>query len=249
MYGFYIAATGMEALQRRQDVLANNIANVSTPGFKAERPITEGFYAELLKSMRGPAFFARYEAPGGGVRLDKTYLAWPPGPLHETGNPLDIALQGNGMLAVQTPQGERFTRNGALTLAADGTLVTKHGFPVLSVAGNPIRIEGGNIVITQEGRVLVNGTEAAQLRLVEATDPQVLIPQGLDLLNAGDTTRLRPAVATTVHQGMLENANVNVPKALIELTLAMRAYEANQRVIQAMDGTLGGLIDRVSVPA
>ncbi|HOZ46170.1 MAG TPA: flagellar hook-basal body protein [Candidatus Hydrogenedentes bacterium] len=248
--GLYAAATGLLAVEARQDVTANNIANASTAGFKAQRPVQEGFQAAFATALRRPGHFDRKVGPGGGTRLAGTYGDFVEGIIQQTGNPLDVALDGPGYLVVDTVQGERFTRAGHLTADVDGHLATPDGHKVQSVDGAPIDVRGGRVTIGEDGHVRVGGIEAGRIRVVEFENPHELTREGNTLYVASDDVLRRSAAAedTRVHQESLEMSNVNLPREMIEMTLGLRAYAANQRVINAIDETMSRLIDQVGSP-
>ena len=176
--GLYAAATGMMTVEDRYAVIANNIANASTVGFKRQDTVQRGFYEVYLGALRRPARFNVERAPGGGVRIEQTFTDLGNGVVTQTGDPLNIALTGPGYMAVDTPYGERFTRSGALAVDLNGQLATQDGFTVQSVNGSPINVSGGPLEIDAQGRVKVAGTPAGQIRLIEFEDPHMLTREG-----------------------------------------------------------------------
>ncbi len=248
--GLYTAANGMRAIEDRQDAIANNIANASTVGYKSETPVQLGFYEVFSNSLRQPFHYNSDSAPAGGVKVVETFPDLAGGMLRTTDNPLHTALQGAGYFAVDTPRGERYTRSGDFTLDTEGRLVTAEGYPVQSTAGQPIDARGGRVNIDREGRVRVDGQDAGQLRVIEFENPERLQREGNNVYAASDDVKQKSAAAanTQVQQSMLEMSNVNLPHEMIQLTLGMRAYEANQRVVLAFNETMGRLIDQVGMP-
>jgi len=248
--GLYAAASGMMALESRHEVIANNIANSATPGFRRQGAVQEGFNEILWNTMRNPVWFNAERGPGGGLRTIETYTDDSGGALRQTGKGLDVALQGPGYIAVNTPNGERFTRNGQLSVSPEGELMTSSGMTVQGAGGQAIDVSGGAVQITSSGEVLVDGASIGQIRLVEFEDVHGLTREGRDLYVASDAA-LRGAAAaeaTTVVPESLEMSNVQVPYEMVQMMLGLRAYEANQRVINAVDSTLGSLIDQVATP-
>jgi flagellar basal-body rod protein FlgG len=248
--GLYTAANGLVAIERMQSATANNIANSSTNGFKSHTPANEGFYEVFMTQARGPGAFRGARAPGGGVRVAETYNNYRQGTLQLTGDPLHIALEGPGFLAVDTAEGERFTRDGALTVDTEGHLATHSGHKLQNVTGGYIDARGGRIEIDPEGNVFIDRVPAGQVRVLEFADPQAL-------QRAGDNLYLAPqdaidqaegAAATRVLQSSLEASNVDIPREMINLMLGTRAYEANHRSILAADETISRLIDQVGMP-
>lgn len=249
--GLYAAASGMVTLQARQDVLANNVANAATPGFRRHIPVSLGFYDLFSGKLRSTAWFrARSTAPGGGLKPVETWPDPAQGPIQTTANPLDIALTGPGFLAVETPNGIRWTRNGHLSIGTSGRLSTPDGYPVLAAGGGYLDIRGGQVNIAEDGSVSVEGRQVGTLRVEEFDHPERLIREGASLLRLDATAgnAARSATATRVVQGAVEASNVNLGTEMAGLIAGLRAYEANQKVVTAFDDTLGKLIDQVAMP-
>ena len=249
--GLYAAATGMVAIEDRQAVVANNIANASTAGFKRQNPVQEGFHTTFVGKLTHPSHFNWVAGPAGGAKVTETYSDLSAGPVRQTGNALNVALHGPGYLAVDTPAGTRFTRAGDLTIDADGDVATQHGHKVQDVGGGAIAARGGRLVIKEDGLVTVDGVPRGQMRMVEFDRPHQLTREGYTLYAAsGDALqRSRQATDTRVIQEYLEMSNVNLAREMIDMTLGLRAYAANQKVITTMDETMGRLIDQVGMPA
>ena len=228
--GLYIAASGMLAELVRQDQLANDLANASTPGYKADRA-AESSFGELL--LRNRTTGEPIGSLGFGAQIAEIRTDLSQGPLRETDEPLDVALVGEGFLAVQTPGGTRYTRNGQLRLEPDGRLVGSTGFPVLDDKGRQIVIKGDDPTIAPDGTISVDGKDVAKLGVVSLKDAR---KEG-DTLFTG-TAGARPA-ETTVRQGALEAADVNPAHAMVDMMISMRTFESVQRVMHAIDETLG----------
>jgi flagellar basal-body rod protein FlgG len=240
----------MVATEARQATIANNIANASTPGFKRHTPVLLGFQNVFHQTMKRPFHYNIEAAPGGGVKTVETFADIAAGPLRITDNPLDTALHGPGYFVVDTPQGERFTRAGEFTVGTGGLLTTRNGHAVQSVTSQPIDVSAGNVLIGDSGIVTAGGVNAGQIRLVEFEEPTRLMREGNSLFTASQDVLQRSAAAvdTTLGQGELEMSNVNSAAEMIDMMLGLRAYEANQRVIQTVDTTIGRLIDQVGMP-
>jgi flagellar basal-body rod protein FlgG len=228
--GLYIAASGMLAELVRQDQIANDLSNASTPGYKADRSAQQSFGDMLLANRKtgetvGPL--------GLGTQISQIRTDLTQAPLRETDEPLDLALQGDGFFAVQTPQGVRYTRDGQFSLDATGQLVNQSGYAVLDDRNQAIKLGASDgVTIGDDGAVTLNGKAVARIGVVSLTNAQ---KQG-DTLFAGQPGA-RPA-ATTVRQGYLEGAGVDAARAMVDMMVSMRAYEAGQRVIHAIDETL-----------
>ncbi|HEY0482227.1 MAG TPA: flagellar basal-body rod protein FlgG [Kofleriaceae bacterium] len=248
------AASGMEAQQTKLDVTANNIANVSTNGFKKGRAEFADLIYQTLRPAGAPTGNG-VNAPTGteiglGTRLVATSRELGQGELHQTGNPLDVAIEGHGYLPINLPSGETvYTRNGALQVNAEGRLVTSDGYSV-----------GGDITIPPEAQAIsiaANGTisvtvpgetqpvEVGKLQVAMFANPAGLAAQGGTLFH--ETSASGTAVlgapgeggSGSLRQGMLEVSNVNVVEEMIDLISGQRAYEINSRVIKAADEMLG----------
>jgi len=229
--GLYIAASGMLAEQTRQDQIANDLANASTPGYKPDRSAQESFGRLMLENRStgqqiGPLDLGTRIA---AVRTDLTAA-----PLEQTGDSLDVAIDGEGFLAVQTPAGTRFTRNGQLVVDPQGRLATATGFPILDDKGQPIMVGNANdLVIGSDGTISrLGGKAIAKIGVVSLTRP---VKQG-DTLFAG-VSGPRPA-QTAVRQGFLEGSGVNPATAMVEMITSLRAFESAQKAIQTIDETL-----------
>lgn len=214
--GLYIAASGMVAEQTRQDQLSNDLANASTPGYKADESPQHNFGEVLLASTQGGRAVGSVDA---GVALGKTYTDLTPGSLQETGEPLDFAIEGKGFFAVQTPQGVRYTRDGQFTNSATGVLTDMNGNPVLSQAG-------GQIKVPASGTLSAGAVGAFELTGAEK--------QGENLFTGTSAGR----AAGAVRQGALEGSGVDAAKVMIEMITSLRSFQSGQQAIQAIGQTL-----------
>ena len=235
--GLYIAASGMLAEQVRQDQIANDLANASTPGYKPDRAAQGAFNEMLLHNSSTGAAVGSLALDTGIVEL-RTDLTQ--GPLSQTGNPLDLALSGDGFFAVQTPGGVGYTRDGQFTTDAKGQLTTVTGFTVLATNGKPITIaDPSSVTVAPDGTVTSNGKTAGRIDVVSLTNA---VKQG-DTLFSG-TPGARPQ-GTQVEQGYIEGSGVEPARAMVDMIASLRAYEASQRVLHAIDDTLGEATSRV----
>jgi flagellar basal-body rod protein FlgG len=228
--GLYIAASGMLAEQTRQDQIANDLANASTPGYKADRVAQAGFGAMLLENT---ATGQTVGTLGLGAQITRVVTDLNPAPLKQTGEPLDLALDGQGFFAVQTPAGRRYTRDGQLVVDAQGRLATATGYLVLDNAGRSITVGGSDgIVVDTNGNVTRNGRAIATLGIASLTNP---VKQG-DTLFAG-TPGARPA-GTLVRQGYLEGSSIDPTKAMVDMITSLRTYQSDEKAITTIDETL-----------
>ncbi len=228
--GYYVALSGMRTRIDQLDRLADEIANASTPGFKGERAGHE-------KAPRGgfaEAFETAIDVTTGGRRLDARA-----GTIVNTGQALDIAIDGHGFLAVETPAGTRYTRNGHLARQPDGTLTTTDGAPVLGEDG-PIKVGTGPVQIEADGTVLSNGVSAGRLRVVEFANPTALVREGGALLRAADGAAPVEAAQPVLFAGSLEQSNVSVVERVAELTNVSRSFEALQRAVAVLMNDIDG---------
>lgn len=225
--GIYITASGMLARELVQEVLANNMANVGTVGFKRDRVLFRG----VLEGTYGPEGVLR-------VRTDHSQ-----GPLVRTGGPLDLAIQGRGFFAVRTPEGVRYTRDGHFSLDEEGTLVTADGYPVLGEGGALELDLGGAVSFGEDGTVKVGDVVLGKLRVEDFDDLGALRKVGGGLFAAD--VEGRPAEDFRIRQGFLEGANVSPMAEMVRMIANYRAYEAEQRALLAQDETLKKAVNEV----
>jgi flagellar basal-body rod protein FlgF len=229
--GLYIAASGMLAEQVRQDQIANDLANASTPGYKPDRAAQESFDELLLHNSQTGANIGSLSL-GTGIAELRTDLSQ--GPLSQTGDPMDVALAGDGFLAVDTPQGVCYTRDGQLSTDSQGQLVTTTGFVLRGTDGKPITVgDPSDITIAPDGTVTSAGKVCGTIAVVSLTNA---VKQG-DTLFTGNPGA-KPA-GTQIEQGYLEGSGVEPARAMVDMIVSLRAYEASQRVLHAIDDTLG----------
>ena len=182
MQALWISATGMKAQEMRINVIANNLANINTTGFKASRADFEDLSYQTLKAA-GAQGAAGTEIPTGidlglGVRLASVQKLFLQGDYHQTQNPLDLAIGSEGFFVVETPQGVRYTRKGTFRVDEEGYLVTSQGYRVLG-KGGAIALEGAEVVVNEAGDVIVGGEVVDSLRVVS-------FPKGANLIREGD---------------------------------------------------------------
>ena len=259
--GLYTSALGMTTQMMRMDVVSNNIANVNTVGFRRDSVAAHAFSDKMSYRLNDPAVAGVLRLLGNarasgfmsqGVFIDEIFTDFSVGELRETGGPLDLALtdQGFFVFTVTNPDGteaEKFSREGAFTLAADGTLVTMTGSRVQGAGGGNIVIPDGIITIDDQGRIFSNDTYVDTLRIVDFTNPGALQK------TRGSYWRLRDDMETEmiaytgrVEQGFLENSNVNPVNEMVHLIALNRAYEANARMVQIHDETLGRAVNEIA---
>lgn len=216
----YVALSRQVTLERQMEITANNIANANTAGF---RQMEVAF--EPVRHDGGEQNVSYVQSVRRMVDLTE-------GAITVTGNPLDMALSGDGFFVVQTPDGERYTRAGHFQINAESQLVNSQGHQVLDDGGNPIELpeEVQAITVTADGLVLADEDEVAILDRVRFDDPSVLKPAGGGLLMSDAAPQ--PAPETTVQQGMIEGSNVQPVLAMTEMMQTVRAFEATQKLIE-----------------
>ncbi|PRR70244.1 flagellar hook-basal body protein [Neomoorella humiferrea] len=247
--GLYLAATGMVVQEIRQDVIANNLANATTGGYKAQTAAVGTFPEMLLQRMEeGRSAPVGYFAPG--VMLDQIYTNFAPGPLEETNRSTDLALidapgETPAFFTVQAGDTEAYTRNGSFHVDARGFLVTAEGYPVQGERG-AVYVGTAAFKVDGDGRVLVDGQVIDRLRVVTfpGENLQLLEGRGDGLFYAPAGVQPLPAAAQ-IKQGWLERANVDLAREMVDMLAVMRIYEANQKAIQAADQTLGKSVNEV----
>ncbi len=243
IYGLYQSAAGMLTTEYRQNVIANNLANADTVGFKRDMV--------TLAERQPAAESGRRDGPSnpdlaglsGGLWLGRTYTDFREGPFVQTGNTADVALQGPGFLTVQSPQGPLYTRDGRLNVGPDGTLVAvTDGAPVLGLGGAPIRLNpvGGPIAIDTAGGVWQDGGMRGELQVVDFPDYAALQKVGTNRFAAPATGAV--AAPALVQQGYVENSSVQPIQELVNMLDASHAYELNARMVSLQDDGVGKLI-------
>ncbi len=251
-YAMQISASGALTSMYRQDVLTNNLANVNTVGFKPYTPVAR--QRDHVRAEDGLWHLPSnelLEALGAGTHLAENRISFRQGPVEQTGNPLDLAVHGDGFLTVGDMQdGQpvvRLTRDGRMTLNSSGTLVmSTTGQPVLAVGGNPVRIDpgAGPVQIDAAGRVTQNNEAVAQLGFADVGDRQRLTKLGDSLFALDGAQPLLPAGGRLV-QGAVEGSAVNEIDAIMGVTNAASAAQRNlemiQRFDQLMDRAINGL--------
>ncbi len=248
--GMYTAASAMLAQETAQSVIANNLANVNTPGYKGDVAVFESFRLAALARADGGVLDAFTGETlgnlGGGSVPASIGLDRAEGALKHTGNPLDVAARGSQFFVVRTPAGDRLTRAGAFALGPDGALTDTGGYPVVGKDGSPIRLDARSPAsIDADGNVLVNGAAAAALKVVELAPGARPVKEGNRLLRA-DAASYRDAARPALVPGSLEGSNVSPVEEMVSMIAAMRAYEAAQKAVHSQDEALGRALNNVA---
>jgi flagellar basal-body rod protein FlgF len=260
-FGLYAAYLGMRGRQQQLDLLANNIANASTGGFKADRLLYRSVVAMQSEASGANGVGVSSSNPGSTATTTETAEAtdqltrirrgidvgvlttqttdFSAGSIRETGRSLDIALNGDAFFAVQTPRGERYTRQGSLTLDESGQLVTQKGDLIIG-DGGPITVPAGNVSIGEDGSISVNGQMAGRLKLVRFGNPRTaLAKEGDSLFRANGSERPQETTDTRVLQGALEGSNVNSLTEMVAMMQNSREFESLQKSVSTLMNELG----------
>lgn len=250
--GIYTAASGMMLGMTRQDTLANNLANVSTCGFKRDRVASSSFPGMLLNRIEKQGTSSNsYDSSStvtpigllnSGAAVGTISTDFSEGNLRPTENPLDLALGNDSYFAVSTPEGERYTRDGQFTLNSDGLLTDQQGRAVMDSDDQEITLNQ-DPTIDSKGNIFENGISVATLKIVHFTDPLSIHKEGANLV----TSTAEPVLDDNpqVKQGYLEQSNVNAISEMVDLIKVVRSYESLQKVVQAEDETLQTTIEKV----
>ncbi len=243
--GMYTASRGMVVQMECHDVIANNIANVNTSGYKRDVATAEPFRDVLLHKMDKNMEGSPIGVLGFGSRVGPRYTDFAQGYLQPTGNPLDVSIDGRGFFAIETDDGIKYTRSGVFTLNDEGQLITMNGNPVMGVNG-PIQVPHGEIVISEDRDLLVNGQYVDSILVYAFEDESVLVKEGDNLYSAVEGQGGQLANDAILRQGFVENSNVNVVNEMIEMISATRNYEACQKVLQSYDMSLDKCVNEIA---
>lgn len=242
--GIYAATSGMIAEATRTDIIANNLANVNTTGYKKDIAVSKDFASTLIQRINDGQEAPVIGSMGMGVVIDEVKPVQSQGAVHQTGNALDVAIEGKGYFVVQTPNGIRYTRNGSFTKNSRGQLVTQEGYAVLGNNNNPIQINGNKVAITREGKVIVDDITTNNLQFVEFASEKIIDKEGSSLYFAPEGATIRNATGG-IREGYLEMSNVNVVLEMVNLIANYRAYEVNAKTVQAHDTLLQKAVNEV----
>ncbi|MFO7985595.1 MAG: flagellar basal-body rod protein FlgF [Desulfatiglandaceae bacterium] len=228
----FSVASGAGSHEKRLDILANNLSNFNTAGYKQDRLIFRipENAEETAQGIQTQDFLYSPPPLPAGTTIDFSQ-----GDLQHTQNPLNVALSGQGFFCIETPDGRQYTRKGSLALNEDGVLGTKEGYPVLGDSGE-IKISGQDMRIDENGDVYADGSRVGSIKVVEFSNPHLLRKVGDTLYKAPAGSNEVATEGTLVKQGFLEGSNVNPVRAMTEMIDIMRGYESYQKVIQFLDG-------------
>lgn len=226
----YATLNRQSGLMREMALVANNLANASTTGFRREGVV----FSEYVAAMDSDPSLSMANASGRHVDLGQATIS-------QTGGSFDFAIQGDGFFLIETPQGERLTRAGSFTPSSEGELVTPDGYRLLDAGGAPIFIppDARAVAMARDGTLSTNGQPIAQVGLWQPTDPMGLRHQSGTLFSADG---LEPLEGGVVLQGMLEDSNVEPVSEITRMITVQRAYELGQKFLDAEDQRVRGVI-------
>ena len=211
--GIYQVVDASLAQKLKFDTISNNLANINSSAFKKD---IVSFDQTL-------------------TLINSSTTDFTPGPLHYTGNKLDVAIDGPGFFKIQTAQGVKYSRNGSLGVNSEGLLVTQIGDAVLGQNG-PIKVSGGNIIIGSDGAIELDGVSVDKILLVDVAHSKNLRKEGTSYYRyEGEEKDIFISNNGTIQQGYIENSNVNPTEEMIKMIETLRAFESAQKVIQTMD--------------
>lgn len=227
----YTTLTRQSGLMREMQVVANNIANASTTGFRREGVV---FAEYIAKTDDGPSLSM---ANGDARVIDLTQAG-----MSQTGATFDMAIQGDGFFQIQTPNGPQLTRAGSFTPDAEGALVTADGYGLLDEGGAPVVVPANarNVAISQDGTISADGQTIGRIGLWEPTDPLSLLHQSGTLFSADG---IQPVENALIFQGQLEDSNVNPVSEIARMIEVQRSYELGQSFMDQEDKRMRGVIE------
>jgi flagellar basal-body rod protein FlgF len=254
--GIYTAASGMLADQRRLDVIANNIANSSTSGYKRDTSVTTAFDSFMvIRTQDNEPVSADVKTVGQltfGSLISHTATRLTTGSLIATGNPLDVAVSGDGFFAISTQNGIRYTRDGSFKQREDGVLTTQAGDPVL-VDGREVSGGSGTLSINNNGTVTAGDQVLGRLSIATSVELGSIRKEGAGFwmpIGPGEPSALVQSPGNSggfvLSVGYVESSNVEPVTEMVEMITTMRSYEANQRAIQMQDEALGKAVSEIA---
>lgn len=250
--GLYIAQNSLDVQQAKMNNISNNLANLSTAGYKRNQVVESKFAESLQLALEAKGPDGKRQPVGEGIlgnMVTQVHIDFTPGPLTETGGATDFALEGSGFFVVENEDGEQFyTRDGSFHLDGEGNLLSSEGYRVLG-EGGPITIEDAEqLAIKEDGTILVGeGTdreELDKLQIMEFADPALLKKTDGNYFSDPEGTA-EQAVSTTVVQGWLERTNVDPVEEMIDMIPVARIYESSQKLVQINDELLDKAINQV----
>ena len=275
MRELWVPLSGAIAQQKNVETIANNVANANTPGFKKDQVVFKEYLAALEKSdqqgvdlpqkeWKPEDFYRSYNAEDSFVKVDGSYTNHEQGQLTPTGNFFDNALNGPGFIEILTPNGVRYSRKGAFSISAEGKLVTDQGFHVLGKETPPsltpdgkftlsappesrmINVGSGKFSVSLEGEIFSGNNKMGDISIVEFNDVHALKKEGNSLFINNDQKNVKIGdINTSIHQGFIEQSNVNAVIEMSNLINANRNFESIQRVIKTYDNISSKAVNEI----
>lgn len=249
----YTATTGMMVQRNKMDNITNNLTNVDTVGYKKDYLLTRSFQDELIERINDPNIVnARYTTSGQvgdhnfGLYVDEINTSFKQGPLEQTDQNNELAIEGEGFFVVNTPDGARYTRSGNFRVDSDGYLVNPNGFYVQSMDGNPIFVGDGEFAVNTNGDVTVNGEVTSTVAVVTFNDVQGLRKAGENLYYHYANEAPVASADYRVKQGFLEGSNVDVASEVVDMVSTSRAYESCYKATQMIDQSLSKTVNDIA---
>ena len=252
--GLYTSGWSMRVLNKKMDVISNNLANVNTAGFKKDTVVFEAFPEILTKRIKDTPSNTNPSGRLGtmelGSDIGEVFTYYGQGQLVKTDNIFDMAIKNsdNAFFTVEVPDAngnivEYYTRDGQFTIDSGNRLITKEGYVVAGEDG-PIILDNGDFTVEDDGIVIQDGMVAGRLLIKEFENPQELRKYGHNLAAATEQAEEREFTGV-IAQGFTEQSNVNIIQEMVDMITVMRSYEASQRILQAQDGTLERAVNEV----
>lgn len=269
----WVPLSGAIAQQRQVETIANNVANANTQGFKKDQIVFKEYLTALdkghneidlpNKEWKPDDFYRSYGSEHSFVKTDGTYVDHSQGRLTPSSNPLDLAINGPGFFEILTPNGIRYTRNGQFTLNREGAVVNANGYPILSKLpeairnGDPqsipspqdrmVKVENGPLSVNLQGEVIQNNNKVSEISVVEFKDVQAIKKEGSTFfINNNEDNIITQNLKSAIHQGFIEESNVNALEEMSNLIKANRQFESIQRVIRTYDNIAGKSVNEIS---
>jgi flagellar basal-body rod protein FlgF len=252
--GLYTSGWSMLAIEKKMDIISNNMANAATNGYKKDTLVLESFPELMTKRIKDFDGMSCRPNDIGTMRhssdVGEVFTYYSQGQLNKTDNELDMALRDsdNAFFTIAVPDENGnlmafYTRDGAFSRNNNNMLVTKDGYAVLGENG-PIFLQDGEFTVSEDGTITQNGEVIDKLLITEFQDTSVLIKYGYNLVRASEGA-VTTEFTGTVQQGFIELSNVNIIREMVDMITVMRLYEANQKILRTMDGTLEKAVNQV----
>ena len=242
----YLSATNMLVQRKKVDVIANNIANMDTVGYKSDSLLSRSFEDMYLERVNDPGNKAGGVGPlNTGVHIDEIVTSFDEGSLKMTDRSLDFSIAGDGFFVVSTTAGDRYTRDGNFTINNEGYLVTTDGNRVMGTNGF-LKIDATNVTVDADGNITnAQGTNLGTLRVVSFADKTGLKKAGNNLFLNENNQQAQNAQNVVIRQGSLETSNADITNETLNMMAASRSFETSQRIVKMIDETLGRAVNDI----